>query len=150
MKGLIAGLAALLVLGVGFFLYSSPTAPSAEMTEVEIAQIQAEVVQFAEAYLDMWNTEEGDGACERARAFIHPTRFVRIYNGEPNTDVNEYVRRCKNTVANWASYEAVLTDTEVRVFSPVAAMFIGTQSFTQTYLDGSPSRHYPVATDIYC
>ena len=41
MKGLIAGLAALLVIGVGFFLYSSPSAPPAEMTDAEIAQIEA-------------------------------------------------------------------------------------------------------------
>ena len=44
MKGLITALAVLVVLGVGFLLFSSPTAPP-EMTEAEIAQLEAEVMQ---------------------------------------------------------------------------------------------------------
>jgi ketosteroid isomerase-like protein len=49
MKGLIAGLAVLLVLGVAFFFYSSPAPPPAEMTEAEIAQIEADVGQAISA-----------------------------------------------------------------------------------------------------
>jgi hypothetical protein len=42
MKALITVAALLVVLGLGFFLYSTPTA-SPEMTEAEIVQIEAEV-----------------------------------------------------------------------------------------------------------
>ena len=45
MKGLVAGLVALVAIGVLFFFYAFPTAPPAEMTEAEIAQLEAEVAQ---------------------------------------------------------------------------------------------------------
>ena len=145
MKGLIAGLAALLVLGVGFFLYSSPTAPSAEMTEAEIAQIEAEVVQFADAYTDVWRGND----CEGSRDLLHPTRWVRIYDGKPNRDIDEWMRRCEITLANRASFSSEgWIDTEVRVLSPDAAVFIGTNSYTMTYRDDTPARHYPSNTTI--
>jgi ketosteroid isomerase-like protein len=59
MKGLITVLAVLVVVGLAFFLYRAPTAPP-EMTEAEIAQHEAEVIQeiqdrthsFWEAVLD--------------------------------------------------------------------------------------------------
>lgn len=45
MKGLIAVLFALVILGLAFFLYRTPTAPPSEMTQAEIAQIESEVEQ---------------------------------------------------------------------------------------------------------
>jgi len=51
MKGLVALLAALLALGFMFFFYASPTSEPAEMTEADIAQIEAEAKQ---AITDQW------------------------------------------------------------------------------------------------
>jgi ketosteroid isomerase-like protein len=51
MKGLIAVLGLLVVLGVAFFLYGSPAGPPAEMTEAEMAQAEAEAAQ---AISDRW------------------------------------------------------------------------------------------------
>ena len=48
MKGLITAAAVLVVLGIGFLLYSSPTA-APELTEAEIAQIEAEVLGLMES-----------------------------------------------------------------------------------------------------
>jgi len=56
MKGLAAGLAALMAIGVLFFVYLSPSAPPAETTEAETARIQAEVTQ---AITDRLSAYEG-------------------------------------------------------------------------------------------
>ena len=49
MRALIAVLALVLVVVLGFLLYRSPAGPPAEMTEAEIAQIEAEVRQELES-----------------------------------------------------------------------------------------------------
>jgi len=49
MKGLIPVLALLVVLGLGFFLYRSPTAPPAEMTDAEVAEYEDQLIEEMKA-----------------------------------------------------------------------------------------------------
>jgi hypothetical protein len=59
MKGLITVLAVLVVLGIGFLLYSSPSAPP-EMTETERSQIKAEVDSLTTEWWEAWETFDWD------------------------------------------------------------------------------------------
>jgi len=144
MKAVAAVLAALVAVGVLMYVYTAPADAPAEMTEAEIAQIEAEVKQFAEDWFDVWRGND----CEPSRDLIHPERWVRIYDGKPNSNVDEWMARCVTTLANRASFSANWIDTEVRVMSPDAAVLIGTSSSTFEYNDGTPARHYPINSTI--
>ena len=69
MKGLIAGLALLVVLGAAFFLYRSPAGPPPEMTEAEMAQMEAEAVQEIEAMLDTFGQAVLRGDAQAVSSF---------------------------------------------------------------------------------
>lgn len=60
MRALIAGLGLLVVLAVGFILYSSPTAPP-EMTEAQVAAIEEAVLAQANALIEAQNAFDVDG-----------------------------------------------------------------------------------------
>ena len=139
MKGLIAILFALVILGLAFFLYSSPSAPPAEMTEAEIAQIQSEVMEFADAWLDAWRVEVN---CDSNLPLLHPDRLAMPYEGGIiNRD--EWHEMCLMRSANVASATFNWISREVRVMTPDAAVFIGSYSATWEYRDGSPAVHVP-------
>ena len=141
MKGLIAVLFALVILGLAFFLYRNPTAPP-EMTEAEIAQVQSEVMEAAEAWIDSWNDVETD--CETAIDSWHPEYMVYFSAGE-RVFGDDWVEVCNQTTANRASVDGHWTDTQVRVLSSDAAVFLGSYETTMGYVDGSPTRHWPTA-----
>ena len=138
MKGLIAGLAALLVLGLAFFLYSSPTAPSAEMTQAEIAQIEAEVLQVAQTFLDGFN--ELDMA--KANETMHPDHMTFSYQGRimNKADYREFL---DGWVTNKESWQGHWLETNVRVLSPQAAVFVGTYTVDLMEYSDQPGRRYP-------
>jgi ketosteroid isomerase-like protein len=70
MKGLIAGLVALLAIGVlFFFLYAFPATPPPEMTDAEIAQIEAAVRQEVEARMAAFDQAVLAGDAEAAASF---------------------------------------------------------------------------------
>ena len=141
MKALITAAAVLVVLGLGFFLYSSPTAPP-EMTEAEVAQIEAEVMEFVDAFLDAWRVEVN---CDSNLPLFHPDRLVMPYEGEIiNRD--EWHEMCLMRSANVASATFIWTSREVRVLAPDAAVFIGSYSATWEYRDGSPTGHVPTSS----
>ena len=142
MKGLAAVLGVLVALGLGFLLYSSDSAPPAEMTEAEIAQIEAEVLEFAEAWMDSW--EDMDTDCETAADLWHPEHSAYFSGGE-RVDHDGFIESCHRTTANRASVDGSWTDWEIRVLSPDAAVFLGSYESTMGYNDDSPTRHWPTA-----
>jgi hypothetical protein len=138
MKGAITVLAALVVLGLGFFLYSSPTAPP-EMTEADIAQIEAGVMEAADGWLDAWRSEVD---CDSNLPLLHPDRLAMPYQGRI-LDREGWHEMCLIRSANVASATFDWTTREVRVLSPDAAVFIGSYSATWEYRDGSPEVRVP-------
>lgn len=76
MKALITVLAVFVVLGLGFFLYSSPTAPP-EMTEAERAQHEAEVREELTSLADSYADAFLSGDAEALMSLY--TSDVRIY-----------------------------------------------------------------------
>lgn len=144
MKALITVLALIVVLGLGYFLYSSPTSP-AEMTQAEIAQIEAEVTQVAEDWIQVWR----DNDCALSRDIWHPEHIAQPRAGRISPSVQDWIDSCTQTTANRASAEGEWMETSVRVLSPDAAVFSGTYSWTMHYRDGSPAQHWPTAAQTH-
>jgi hypothetical protein len=122
-------------------LVAACQAPPAEMTEAEVAQIEAEVTEWSEAWMDGWGPEN---RCEIITAFYHPDHANRFRGGEPRgrDGVREW---CEATTGNWASFSGNWTDIDVRVISPDAAMFTGRYDGTWEYTNGGTG-HYPTGS----
>ena len=144
MKGLITAAAVLVVIFFGFLLYSSP-AGSPGMTEAEMVQIEAEVLEAAQAWMDVW--EDMDTDCERAAELWHPEHMAYFSGGERTTP-STWVEVCHRVTRNRAGFSGSWTDTDVRVLSRDAALFVGRQEGTFEHLDGSPTRHYPTGAQV--
>jgi len=144
MKGLMTVLAILVVVGLAFFLYRTPTAPP-EMTEAETASIQAEVLVAAEAWMDSWKDMETD--CETAVDSWHPEHMA-FYSGGSRVDRAGWIDYCNRTTATRASWDGSWTNPEIRVLSPDAALFVSSFEQTISYNNDTPTRHYPTAGQV--
>jgi hypothetical protein len=111
------------------------------MTEAEIAQIEAEVLQVADAWDDGWEDMETD--CENNVNLMHPDHFA-WFSGGNRIDLDGWLEYCTNATRNRAGYEGEWTSTEVRVLSPDAAVFVGSYRSTYENVSGRVT-HYPTA-----
>jgi len=127
-------LAALAVL----LLITACQTPSCEMTEAEIAQIQAEVEQVAEDWIANW----GRGDCEAAAGFFHPEYISQSRAGVFARSRDDQRENCELNTANRESTTASWTSSNVRVISASAAVFAGNFEGTFRYRDETPARHY--------
>ena len=134
---------ALLAVVVLLFLANRTAVPSA-ITDAEIAEVEAEITEWAESWLDVWRGND----CELSRPLIHPTRSVFVFQGKPTRNIDDWMTYCGRTIENRASWSGSWTDIEVRVLSANAAEIIGTHSATITYRDETPARSYPISTQI--
>lgn len=136
MKALLAILALLVVLGLGFLLYSSPTGPT-EMSEAEIAQIQTEVTGVMERSFEGWR----QGDTDMILSAFHPTETSFSWGTSPwdFATVSEWVRNWYDTRESW---EGGFTETSVKVFNQNEALFQGVYQMTITRRDGRVL-HYP-------
>ena len=141
MKTTAAVVVAIIAVLALLYVATAPTAPP-EMTEAEIAQIQAEVTEFADGWLDAWRVEVN---CDSNLPMLHPDRLAMPYQGEIiNRD--EWHEMCLMQSANVASATFDWTSREVRVLAPDAAVFIGSYSSTWEYRDDSPTSHVPTSS----
>jgi hypothetical protein len=130
MKGLMTVLAILVVVGLAFFLYRTPTAPSA-MTEAETAQIEAEVTEAAAGLLESFRTMDAQAIGE----WFHPTETSFVWGGTILDRVS-LVESLGSFMENWASWDGAWVETEVKVLNPDAAMFQGMYGSTIHYTNG--------------
>ena len=135
MKGLIAGLAVLVVLGIGFLLYSSPTA-TPEMTDAEVAQIEAEVMESMGTYVDGYREMD----MEKVGSVAHPDFLTYPYSGRV-VNRSEFVETSLAWAEGKESWAISWVDTNVRVLSPDLAVFSGTSVDTLTFSDGRAFYH---------
>ncbi len=128
MKGLITALAALVVLGLALFLYSSPTAPP-EKTEDEIAQIQAEVIAFEEDRVDAFEERSANRLLEGWYDHdVFEVSFAERLAGRKETGAFY-----EELASRWASVEMEwMPGSTVDVISPTVALFQGTARFATT------------------
>ncbi len=126
------------------FLVAGCQAPPPEMTEAEIAQIQAEVGQLAEGWMNVWRAND----CALARGLWHPDHLTQPYAGTIARTVDDWIEDCNTSIANRASFSGSWTETGVRVISPNAAIFSGNWEGTFHYRDDTPPRYYPHSAQV--
>jgi ketosteroid isomerase-like protein len=132
MKALLAGLALLVVLGLGFFLYSSPSAPT-QMTEAEIAQIEAEVMAFAEDHLATFEALDAD----RLTGYWVEGNITSVSFAERIVGPEEMAAFYENLVGGWATNDGEwLPGSVVDVISTDMALFQGTARQETTTPEG--------------
>jgi hypothetical protein len=133
MKGLVAVLLALVLAGLAawYFYAASDSAPPAEMTEVEIAQIEAEVTEWADAWMAVW--EQND--CNAAVPFFHPTKTAFLWQGKALSRA-AWLEECNPVVANRVAFAGHWTSVEVEVLTPNVVHFLGTYTDTIRYESG--------------
>jgi hypothetical protein len=146
MKAIVAVLAALVALGALFYFYTAPTTAPAEMTEAEIAQIEAEVLEWAEAFMDGWEAGTPDARCEANLALVHPDHVTYLTGGAPQRKA-DWFDYCMGVHENWASFTGDWTETSVRVISPDAAVFLGRYDSTGENVNGRVIR-YPAGAQL--
>jgi hypothetical protein len=112
------------------------------MTEADVAQIEAEVMEWAEVYLDRWEGPAATG-CEGVQSLFHPEHVLYLAGGE-HRRIADWFDYCMGRNAAVADYSGTWTDKDVRVLSPNAAIFLGRLSHNFGRADGTSDR-YPAA-----
>ena len=136
MKGLIAGLGVLLLLGVGFFFYASRPVPSAEMAEAEIAQIEAEVVEaIAGQWAGFRETIQAGDYDAWADYWTSDTRMLQPGMDLTGTAWFDYVRDFFNGGVQFLTFDVESFD--VFVHGDVAYQ-VGQYDETAELADGEP------------
>jgi len=142
MKAVAAGLAALVVMGVLFFLWASPTAPPAEMTEAEIAQIEAEVNQVLDDLMAAWNAED----LERSLAPFGSDDLHIVWATDVDTNPAMFRERMVD-IWEWVpEWEGEWDYKHVKVISPASALFLGRFHATLAYSSGDTRSWQPSLT----
>jgi len=134
MKALITVLAVFVVLGLGFLLYRTPTAPP-EMSEAERAQIEAEVTEAANGFLDSFRTMDAEVVGE----WFHPTETSFVWGGTIN-DRAGMIEHLRSFMENFESWDGAWVETQVQALNPDAAMFQGEFGSTIHYANGQVLR----------
>ena len=136
MKALITAAALLVVLGLGFFLYSSPTA-SPEMTEAEIAQIEATIMDVTDAMSDAWTAYD----IEATQAFFHPDKTSLAW-GSSVFDYDGHRDRLEEVWGGAEGQETFWTARKIEVLSEDLVLFQGSFDLKIFFADGRVG-HYP-------
>jgi len=131
---------------VGALLLALPLQISAQdLTPAQVAQIEAEVMAAAEAWMDAWRDMETD--CEKAVDSWHP-QHMAFFSGGRRVDKAGWIDYCDRATATRASFAGSWTDPEIRVLSPDAAVFVSSYEQTLSYSNDAPTRHYPTAGQV--
>ena len=149
MKGLIAGLGALLVLGVGFFLYSSPTAPSVEMTEADREGIAQEIRQVVQEGFEMVAANDDFEGMMASWSGDPSAYFV----GEPAmylnrlvllTDVEAINAYWEPSIQTRSGTNMIPSQEHVAVLSPDIALHVFKGDWSVLDLEGNVSSEGPI------
>jgi len=136
MRGVVAGLAVLVVLGFFFLRYTAETPPPAGMTESEIAQIQTEVMAVADQLMTALNNlDPGTAAALFDRDSMHGNdgaSYFATYD-EWVAHNEEFFGRFEELSGNW-------TNTRIDVLAPDAAVFAGQNEMFVTQVTGAHTK----------
>ncbi len=113
MKGFVVVLLALVLAGLAaWFYYARPeAAPPPEMTEAEIAQYEAEVIQAIEGRTDAFYEAFLQGGAQAAASFwtsdalgllLNPCPIGQIGSGQPNRPSSLHQVRAKDLGSLWS------------------------------------------------
>lgn len=132
MKGLITLLAVLVVVGLAFFLYRTPTAPP-EMTEAEVAQIESELMSWTDQWIESTRNLDADGVM----ALLDPDEPRYVVNATFHSGLNECRNAFEALYSGWEAWNPAWSDTSVEVLGPEAALLIGQVRGPLTLVDGT-------------
>ncbi|MGD8360982.1 MAG: nuclear transport factor 2 family protein [Gemmatimonadota bacterium] len=133
MRTAIRVLVVFLVLGFFAYKYWPPTAPP-EMTEAEIAQVEADAATVGDQWLAAVNGINAD-------AFLDLFDSANTYavDGAYYATYDEWVGRIQRLFSTWENVDWAWGETRVDVIAPDAAMFVGQTEGTRTRTDGQTS-----------
>jgi uncharacterized protein (TIGR02246 family) len=143
MKALITVAALLVVLGLGFFLYSSPPT-SLEMTEAEIAQIETEVNQVLDDLMTAWNAEDLEGSLAPFDSEELLVRWAADIDDGPQA----FRARMVDIWERALEWEGDWDYRYVEVISPTSALFIGSYQAVVSFASGSTRSWHPEWTSL--
>jgi uncharacterized protein (TIGR02246 family) len=143
MKALITVAALLVVLGPGFFLYSTPTA-SPEMTEAEIVQIEAELKQVLDDLMTAWNDEDLEGSLA---PFDSEELLVR-WAGNIDDGPQAFHDRMADIWERALEWEGDWDYRYVKIVSPTSALFIGSYQAVVSFASGHTRSWHPEWTSL--
>jgi hypothetical protein len=136
MKGLIAVFAALAVLGLAFFLYRSPAGPPAEMTEAEIAQIEADVMAVAAEMKTASDNLDTDAVvASYDPSAMHGTDGTTYY-----PTYEDWAAHLRDLGGRFQERTSEWRNTRVDVLARDAAVFVGQYEVTGTQVSGDMTR----------
>jgi hypothetical protein len=125
------------ILAVRFFQSPSDTPATSAMTEAEIAQIEAEVLQVWEGFFQSFRDLDMDGVT----GIFHPEHTSMNYQYE-FADYAAMLELYEGFFAPLEAWEGGWVDTRVRVLTPSFAVFEGRYWATIHFTDGS-AFHWP-------
>jgi hypothetical protein len=131
MKKTAAVIAAIVAVLALLFIATEQTAPP-EMTEAEVAQIEAEVFVASDYLVDGWNAHDA----ETFLAMFHPNKVSHAWGGRIWTDHDELSEEWAAVMETTDSVGISWTDRNVRVVTDQVAMFQGSTDLTIYYTDG--------------
>jgi ketosteroid isomerase-like protein len=132
MKGAITLLAVLVVVGLAFFLYSTPTAPP-EMTEVERGQIEGEVMSWTDQWIESTRSLNADGAA----ALLDPDEARYVVNATFHSGWDECRNAFETLYSGWETWDPSWSGRSVEVLGPEIAFLIGQVRGPLTLTDGT-------------
>jgi len=126
-----------LIAVAGLVLLVGCQAPPADMTEAEIAQIEAEVMEASDYLIDGWNAHDA----ETFLTMFHPTKVSHAWGGRVWTNHSELSEEWVSVMETTDSVKISWTDRNVRVLTDQTAMFQGSTELTIYYTDGRIVRY---------
>jgi len=149
MKGLLAGLALLVALGVLFFFYASPAAPPDEMTAGEHEGIVTTIMGITDDMVDVWNAHD----LAANQSFFHPEKTSFAWA----TAVHDYdglEERFREVWSGAERQETSWTARKIEVLSEDLVLFQGSFDLKIFYSDGRVGQypgtcHYTVLFEPY-
>ena len=134
MKGLIAGLGALVVIGLAFFFYSSPTAPpSSEITEAQIAEIEAEVLDWSDQWLEAGTNLDSEGVA----ALLDQDDGHFVSGAAYRATWAEYLAGSQEVYGSLKEWGGEWDARRVDILGPGVALLTGQATGPWTLADGS-------------
>ena len=121
MKGLIAALVVLLAVGVFFFYRASPTSAPAEMTEAEIAQIEAEVLEWADLWVESSRSQDADAVV----ALMDPDEARYVVNSTFHSGLDDCRDALETLYQGWETWAGEWSGESVEALGPEVAFLIG-------------------------
>jgi len=121
-----------------FLLIAASTTTRPGITEVEQAQIEAEVMATSDVLADSWNTND----LEAFYSVFHPEKISHAWGSRVWKDHSAFADEWRSVWETGDSVRISWTDRSVQVLSAEAAMFQGSTDLFLYYTDGR-ILHYP-------